>query len=200
MKIKLLSTAILLGLFTTAAFSQKINVGIKGGTDLFKIKGESFDEQFNFGFHVGAFAEFKVKKIGIQPEIYFSEVSTDTKTGSSSADVLYGVDKIKFSYLNIPILANIYFNQNVALQVGPQFGVLINQDLSKDGNFGNTVNDAFKNGDFSLTGGLQLKFSKIRVYGRYVIGLNDKNNLDDALNNETWKSQTIHLGVAFAFL
>jgi hypothetical protein len=80
-------------------------------------------------------------------------------------------------------LSNIF-----AIQAGPQFGVLI--DKSK--NLVQNGKDAFKSGDFSLAAGLQLKVSKFRVYGRFVGGLTDLNNLD---NNDTWKVQMIQLGI-----
>jgi hypothetical protein len=77
------------------------------------------------------------------------------------------------------------------LQLGPQFGVLIDQDkdLLQNGQ------EAFKKGDFSMVGGLQLKLLKFRVYGRYVVGLND---ISDAPNTGEWKSQSIQLGVGIA--
>ncbi len=197
MKIKLAATVILLTVFSTVTFCQKVNVGIKAGTDLHKVTGKSFDEEFKFGYHVGAFAEIKVKKIGIQPEVYFSQVSTNTKTGTNSGAVLNGVDaKLKFSYLNIPILANIYFNKNVALQAGPQFGIVMNESNSIISN----GEDAFKKGDFSLVGGLQVKVLKFIIFGRYIVGLNNRNDIPNDISNEKWKSQSVHLGLGYSFL
>ncbi len=164
------------------------------GIDLNKLKGKSFDEEFKFGYHAGAFVEIKVKKIGIQPEIYFSQVNAKSRKDLNSDAVLSGVDtKIKLSYLNIPILVNFYFNPNVALQLGPQFGILFNENISAVQN----GEDAFKKGDFSMTGGLQVKVSRFRVYGRYVVGLND---LNDVTNNEKWKNQVVHLGIGYSIL
>ncbi len=76
----------------------------------------------------------------------------------------------------------------LALQAGPQFGILMNQDkdILQNGE------QAFKNGDFSMVGGLQLKLLKFRVYGRYVIGLS---NLDNIGDKDKWKSQSIQLGI-----
>ncbi len=197
MKIKFLSLLVACTLFSAAAFCQKFNFGIKAGTDLHKIQGKSFDEEFKFGYNVGAYAEVKVKKIGIQPEIYFSQVNARTGTGISDLNPTGStITKIKLSYLNIPILANLYFNPNVALQVGPQVGILVNQDVSL---YQNGV-DAFKKGDFSLVGGLQIKILKFRVFGRYVVGLNDKNDIKNTSSSEKWKSQTIHLGIGYTIL
>lgn len=177
----------------TMAFSQKVSVGVKAGADLHKMDGKSFDEEFKFGYHLGGFVEIKVKKIGVQPEIYFSQVNAKQGKDFSSIFNTNGITKTKLSYLNIPILANFYFNQNVALQLGPQFSALVNENATGPAN----VKDAFKKGDFSAVGGLQIKISRFRVFGRYVIGLN---NLNDVSSSEKWKSQTVHLGVGYAIL
>jgi hypothetical protein len=93
--------------------------------------------------------------------------------------------------LSIPVLLNYNLSNLLALQLGPQFGILIDQNESMLQNGG----DAFKKGDFSMIGGLQLKLLKFRVYGRYVIGLNDISNIGD---KDQWKSQSIQLGVGVA--
>ncbi|MEO6669266.1 MAG: porin family protein [Ferruginibacter sp.] len=181
---------------TSAAFSQKtVNVGIMAGTDMHKIIGKSFDEEFKFGYHAGAFLEVKVKKIGIQPEVYFSQVNVENGNDSTSFFNINRISKAHLSYLNIPIMLNLYFTKAVALQLGPQFGILVNQN---NNGYANAEN-AFKSGDFSIAGGLSIKISKLRVYGRYVVGLNDK-NLKSATDNSKWRSQTIHLGLGYAIL
>ena len=197
MKIRLLIAVIFFSIFTNAAFSQKtVNLGIMAGTDLHKIMGRSFDEQYKFGYHAGAFLEVKVAKIGIQPEVYFSQVNVQDGNDSTRIVSLDRITKAHLSYLNIPIMVNLYFTKAVALQLGPQFGILVNQNTSGYGN----VENAFKSGDFSLAGGLNIKISKFRVYGRYVVGLNDKNDGKVATDNSKWRSQTIHLGVGYAIL
>jgi hypothetical protein len=85
-------------------------------------------------------------------------------------------------------MINYNLSNILAIQAGPQFGILI--DKSK--NLVQNGKDAFKSGDFSLAAGLQLKVSKFRVYGRFVGGLTDLNNLE---NNDTWKVQMIQLGI-----
>ena len=136
--------------------------------------------------------------IAIQPEIYFSQVNA--QTGKDASSVLYAgnlVDKkIKLSYLNIPVLLNLNFNSNVSLQVGPQFGVLVNQNVDAQSN----IENAFKQGDVNLDAGLQVKISKFRVYGRYVLGLNDQDHLNITNVEEKWKGRTVHLGLAYAIL
>ena len=77
------------------------------------------------------------------------------------------------------------------LQAGPQVGVLLNKDES----LLNNGKNAFKTGDFSLLGGVQLNFGGVKVGGRYVVGLNNINDLDD---REEWKNQGFQLSLGLA--
>jgi hypothetical protein len=92
------------------------------------------------------------------------------------------------SYLSIPVLLNYNLGSNFALQAGPQFGILLdqNRNLLQNGK------DAFSKGDFSMLAGVQIKLSSLRIYGRYVIGLSNLNDID---NQDKWKSQSIQLGL-----
>ena len=86
---------------------------------------------------------------------------------------------------------NVNLSNLFALQVGPQFGILIDQNK----NLVQNGQDAFKSGDFSMLGGVQLKLTKLRVYGRYAVGLSDISNIG---NKDKWKSQSIQLGIGLA--
>lgn len=190
MKTKLISLAALFFIYT-AGYSQ-VAVGFKVGTTLNKLSGESFNDKFTFGYHVGGFATIKLsKKIGLQPEVLFNQVNTDTSSNFSSVYQFNHINKIQLKYLSIPILLNYNLCKFISFQVGPQFGILMDQtkDLVKNGG------DAFKKGDFSMVGGLQVKVAKLRVYGRYLVGLNDISNIGSV---DKWKSQAVQLGVGFA--
>jgi hypothetical protein len=102
------------------------------------------------------------------------------------------VKDIKLNYLSIPILLTYRPTGIISFQAGPQFGILMSQSKSllEDGK------EAFKNGDFSLVGGVQLQLINFRVYGRYAIGLNNINDIDE---QDKWKNQTAQIGVGFMF-
>lgn len=193
MKIKISTLMIIAIIATTSLFAQGFKIGIKGGADINKITGKSFKDQFSFGYHLGGFAEIGLtSRFGIQPEVLFSQVTADTSSSFSQIYQFNNVSEIKLSYLKIPILLNYMPNKFVSLQAGPQYGILIdqNKNLLKNGA------DAFGSGQFSMLGGLQLNISKIRLYGRYAVGLNNINDIDD---QEKWKNQTVQLGVGLTF-
>lgn len=188
MKSKFLTLAIVFGLFSSASFAQ-FKIGVKGGANIHKLDGRSFKDEFSFGYHLGGFAEIGLSdKFSVQPEVLFSQVNIDTSSNFSDVYNFDNVSKVKLSYLQIPLLLNYKANKFVSIQAGPQFSILMNNDntLVENGK------DAFKKGDFSMLAGLQLNIAKIKIYGRYAVGLNNINDLD---NQEKWKNQTIQVGV-----
>lgn len=191
MKTKSLLFVVLLLLTSSAIFSQGFSFGIKGGANLGKISGQSFKDEFTLAYHVGAFATISGKKWGIQPEVIFNQVNADTATNFSQVTQFNHIDQIKLKSLTIPIMINYNLNKFLTVQAGPQFGVIIdqNKNLTQNGK------DAFKSGNFSVAAGLQLNLLKFRVYGRFVGGLTDLNNIE---SSDTWKVQAIQLGVGFA--
>ncbi len=180
-------------LIISSVSAQHFHFGFKGGADLHKIKGVSFKDEFNAGYHVGAFAEIGLPgKIGLQPEVYFSQVNPKTASGTGTVLSNNTITKIKLSYLNIPLLLNLKAAPFLAIQVGPQAGILLNKNdaLVQSGK------NAFKSGDIGVAAGLQFSFTKIKIYGRYVAGLND---IDNA-NSGKWRNQAIHLGLGLRIL
>ncbi|GAB4092216.1 porin family protein [Flaviaesturariibacter terrae] len=184
------------GLLLAQAGMAQFHLGVKGGVNLSKIQGRSFKEEFNTGYHAGAFAEIGLgKKFSLQPEVLFNQYQTRTDTSFRQvysnifSDASSG--NVKLNYLSVPILLNYKLGKVFALQAGPQFGVLMN----KDQNLLQNGQQAFKNGDFSMLGGAQFSLGKIRLNGRYVVGLN---NINDISNTNNWKSQAIQLSVGLA--
>jgi hypothetical protein len=190
----LLITATLIG---SAASAQGFRAGIKAGANMNKVTGQSFDESFDLSYHVGGFAEIDFnKKWGIQPELLWSQSRTTRASGFNS---IYtgitnpnGDQDIRLDYLAIPVLLRYNVGKVLTLNAGPQFGILINQNdnLLQNGQ------TAFKKGDFAMVLGGQLNFDFLRIYGRYNIGLQNINDID---NKDKWTNQQIQLGVGFRF-
>jgi hypothetical protein len=181
-------TVIVLSASRTQA--QGFHLGIKAGTNLAKIDGRSFDQGFKWGFTAGAFAELNfTSKWGIQPELLFNQTNTQT---ADNFDQIYqqGINtrSVKLNYLSIPILLSYKPIPLLSLQIGPQFGILMNtnQNITTNGT------NAFKSGDFSMVGGAQLNLGGFKAGARYIIGLS---NVDNVTNVDTWKNQNIQLYV-----
>jgi hypothetical protein len=190
----------LLTLFAALLISQvmmaQFHIGFKAGSNITKVEGQSFKNQFRYGYHIGGFAEIGLGgKFMLQPEVLFNQVSStlDSNYKNIYGDVFFSdQSKVRLGYLSIPILLDYKLLGNfLMLQAGPQFGILIdkNKGLVKNGV------DAFSHGDFSMVGGVQLKLSSIRVGARYVVGLSNINDID---NRDKWKNQGIQVSLGLA--
>ncbi len=188
---KIIPFAICFLCITKCTVAQSFHFGIKAGANLQKIQGVPFDDKFVFGYQAGAFATIGItSKFGIQPEVLFSSVSADTATQFSTVYGFKQVDKVKLNYLDIPILLNIKAAPFLTIQAGPQFSVLLdkNESLLKNGD------TAFRKGNISAVAGLQLNLTKFKIYGRYVAGLSNQNNVNNA---DEWKNKNIQVGIGF---
>lgn len=179
-------------LAVTHSHAQGFHLGVKAGANLFKVDGQSFDQEFKFGYNVGAFSEINfTSSWGIQPEVMFNQ--TNYRTGTEFSDVYSGgVNnyKGKLNYLSIPVLLSFRPIPLLSLQAGPQFGILLNQDEHLTSN----AEQAFKKGDLSVVAGAQLNLASLKLGARYVIGLN---NINDLQNENSWKNQGWQLYAGF---
>jgi hypothetical protein len=187
--------ALIIGMsFSSVANAQAFTFGIKAGANINKLTGEAFSNQFSFGYHAGIFGTIGMgKHWALQPEVLFSQVNIDT---ASNVSAIYNFDpnklsQIQMSYLSIPLLLEYKLSKSIAIQAGPQYSILLNQNESLVQN----GKDAFKMGDFAVLGGIEVKVSSLRIYGRYAVGLSNINNLD---NQDQWKSQSIQLGLGLS--
>ena len=189
MKIRL--SAILITLFVANAAMAQFTLGVKAGANIFKVDGKSFKDEFNYGYHLGGFANFGIGgRFSLQPEVLFNQYQTkrDTSFSNIYQNVFSNTTNVKLNYLSIPLLLNYKLGSLISLQAGPMFSILMDQNkgLLQNGE------EAFKSGDFSMLGGAQLSLGKIKLNGRYVIGLNNINDID---NSDKWKNQGWQLSV-----
>lgn len=183
--------------FVSIAANAQFHLGLKAGTNVTKVDGKSFKNEFSYGYQLGAFAEIKLsKQLTLQPEVLINQYQTalDSSYNNLLGNALSGLASVKMEYLSIPVLLNYKLGGGfISLQAGPQFGILFNRNNS----FGQNAQNAFKQGDFSMLGGIQLKAGIFRINGRYFIGLND---INDLTNDSRWKNQGFQLSVGMTLL
>ncbi|MDE1191503.1 MAG: porin family protein [Arachidicoccus sp.] len=192
---------IVISLFSLFIFSTTIHAqlssfefGVKAGGTFGKIDGESFKQGYNFGVNAGFFAYIGSNKVGVQPEVLFNQTKTTVEDDKvSPGDVLNQGAKGHLNYLSIPILLRYNVVNILSLQAGPQFGILMN----KNNNLVQNGRDAFKGGDFAIDLGVQLNLNKLKVYGRYNIGLS---NISDVTSSDKWTNQQFQVGIGFRLL
>ena len=188
---KIIIAFLALVITTNLLYAQDAFIGIKAGTNLTKIDGQSFKDGYKMSFQGGLFMELDFnKKIGIQPEFLFSQVQSENASGI--IPYTFQNNEVNLNYLSIPILFRYKVAKVLVLNVGPQYSFLLNKNENRV--IGGT--EAFKSSEFAMIGGAQLNFKYLRIYGRYAIGLN---NINDLSESNKWKSQQIQFGLGFRF-
>jgi hypothetical protein len=186
------------------ASAQSFSLGATLGANLSKINSTSFNDAFKAGYLAGAYVQLRFgKHWGLQPELLF--VQTQTQTDSSFNEI-YGsilsnpgqLTSLKLNYLDIPVLLTYRIFDVLDLQAGPQFGALLNNNKTLLAN----GQAAFKGSDVTMLAGAELHILRLRVYARYGWGLGNINNMTvaSAENSDTWKNQSIQLGIGFTIL
>ena len=177
---KLFLILFVVGISLQASAQVQVALGVKAGANISKFDVEGAKNYT--GIHGGAFALFKLTKIGIQPELLFSQQGVKFKDVDTQT--------LKTSYVNIPVMVKLYLVAGLNIQAGPQFGFLTSAELE-----GDDAKDAFKKSDISANIGLgwDLPFG-LMIDARYNLGLSDVN---DAPNADELKSRVIQVSVGY---
>lgn len=175
MKAKLVLAMCVILVAGQQVYSQaEFAVGIKAGPNFSTIDTKASagtNYQNRAGFHGGAFVLVKAAKIGIQPEIIFSQQGSKVEINSQDFES-------NFSYVNIPVILKLYTLAGINIQAGPQFGFVTNaeapiQDQLNPGSYEVAdVKDKMKSSDFTVALGLgwDLPFG-LTLDARYNLGL-----------------------------
>lgn len=161
--------------------AQEIKYGAKAGLNISTLTGDVEDAKAIAGFHVGGFVEFKVaEKFSIQPELLFSTQGAKQEFGMYYEGFDIDVeDKIKLSYLNVPIMAKYYVIKGLSIEAGPQIGFLLSAKEEAKASVGWAsesgevdIKDELKSIDFGFNLGAGYEFTQnIFVQARYNFGL-----------------------------
>jgi hypothetical protein len=190
MKLKL-TAAMAAILFTTMSMAQNVNVGIKGGVNVYNISNENnvkYDSKV--GFNVGLLGHIHLaKQVAFQPELVYS--AQGAKYTSAGIET-----KINLGYLNVPLLIQYMFDNGFRLQAGPQIGFLL-AAKSKTGNVEIDILNNLKKVDFSIGAGLGYVHpaSGFGVDARYNIGVS---NINDNTNPKSY-NRGLQIGVFYLF-
>ncbi len=186
----LLSVAMAAILMTGTVSAQHINVGIKGGLNLYNIyddKGSSGDAKV--GLNVGMLGHIHLaQEWALQPELVFSAQGAKNTTGGS--------DK-KLGYINVPVLIQYMFDNGFRIQAGPQVGFLVSAKSNINDN-DTDIKASYKTVDFALGAGVGYvnPASGFGVDLRYNHGLSNIN--ENSATTST--NRGVQLGVFYLFV
>lgn len=181
-KMKKLLLITLIGLCGLSTQAQGLDFGIKAGVNFANITDATGLDN-RTGFVGGLFVGAKLSdNLGIQVDALYSQQGAEFDLGSFNLD-----------YINIPMVLKYYVAGGLNIQLGPQFGVLIDDDTQTV--VGEVINDIATN-DFDISGvvglGLDIPFG-MRLEGRYNFGLT-------AIDFDKGKNSVVTLSLGYSFL
>ena len=188
---KSISIFFLLFLILNSSFSQKLELGLKGGTNFAtqKLSNITGVESVT-GYHIGGYLYFKLPILfGIQVEGQYSTQGSEFQVGQI-------INKNNLRYINVPILIRNDFGP-FNFHFGPQFGILtdaINLNAVKS-----SIKDQFLGRDFSIVAGLAVRLpANLGISLRYVKGL--KNITDPNISNVDTKNTMFQLSLKYSLI
>lgn len=191
---------LILGTAQFAHSQAQFAIGIKAGPNFASIDtksspGENYKNRA--GFHGGAFVLVKAGKIGIQPEVIFSQQGSKVEIDSKNF-------QSNFSYINIPIILKLYTVAGINIQAGPQFGFITNAEAPVQDQIGTSVKDVkdrMKSSDFTLGLGLgwDLPFG-LTLDARYNLGLSKIYDKAPSTPTEDAKNQVFQVSLGYKLI
>lgn len=173
------------------AFSQQSEIGFNGGLNFYSLNFENdFETGNRSGLHYGFIGRFypeQIAPISLQTELIYSPQGVKL----ISEDSL-----IRLDHVNVPILFQYKFDNDIRVQAGPQLGFLMNAWADQDAATYDLKN-RFRKVDLSLSAGLSypLMSNGLEIDIRYNLGLS-KISTDSFYRS---KNRGLQIGLFYLF-
>lgn len=171
--------------------AQDIKYGAKVGLNVATLNGDLEDAKSLIGAHLGGFVEIKInEKFAFQPELLYSMQGAKSEYSESEPNYSYSEEsKLKFGYLNLPLMAKYFATEKLFIEAGPQIGFLMSaknefkfsetfMGYTESASGDDDVKDDLKSIDFGLNFGFGYEFTEnVFASARYNVGLSDINDV-----------------------
>ncbi|MBA3900569.1 MAG: PorT family protein [Bacteroidetes bacterium] len=180
-----LATVLMVG----TASAQHVNIGIKGGLNLYNLHYKNSSLDSKFGLHAGLLGHIHVtEKFSLQPEIVYSNQGAQYTKGSMNS-------RFNMNYVNVPLLFQYMFGSGFRLQAGPQLGLLVKANSRYNNEVTVNQTDNFKTIDTAISlGAGYIAKSGLGVDFRYNHGLS---NIHKSSNSAYTTNRGFQLGMFY---
>lgn len=196
----LLLVIAIVGVTTSSSAQEYWNFGVKGGVNFTNMTSDGFeDNNSRTGFHLGVLAEIPVSdRFSVQPEVLYSAQGTEA-TRIFSGERIKG--EYQLDYIQVPVIAKFYIIDGLALEAGPSFNFLVQEEYDFESNSINFEQDSEFASTFEFGGALGASYklnNGFFINGRYVLGFTDAFD-SSSFDDDAIKNNGIQLGVGFIF-
>lgn len=205
-KMFLVAAVAVLGMSQTDA---QVKFGIKAGPQLTNLVGnDDFDGESKIGFNVGGYANIRIsEQFAFQPEVLYSMQGSKMEYTEDLGIATYEVeDKMKLSYINIPLMVKWYAYDGLNFEFGPQVGFNVSAKAESERRLVNGESDPtfetslegdiddIETVDFGLNIGAGYELPNGLNFGlRYGLGLTE------IVKDSDLKNSVFSLGVGYSF-
>lgn len=177
---------------TLRLHAQFVQPGLKAGLNISNFTGgnfRNFDHKSMTRYHAGGFLRFNFGSMAaIQPELLFS--AQGAKLDSGNGEAAY-----KINYFTIPIMFQYHTEGGVYFEAGPQFGFKLSENIPDDARIDNFA----KGGSTSLGVGLGWGKKGLGVGARYLFGLSNVGDFENAYFDPDFKQGVFQLSLFYIF-
>lgn len=188
-------------LFLTCMLSisaeAQVAFGLKGGLNLSRLDLDDPELSYESrtGYHAGIFLRSRFGNVGLQPEVLLF-----TQRGEIESS-FFGTAQESFTYVSVPVMLKFYPIGGLNLQLGPQFGFLLDGERDYEtilGSGSEDITDHYKKSDISVSVGAGYDFDfGLGLDFRYNIGVKD---INDAADGQEARSRIFLLSLGWNFL
>jgi hypothetical protein len=191
-------------------------LGIKGGVNLAKMNHEGYSSASEFesksktSYNGGLFINIPVgTNFRFQPEVvYSSQGGKNTQVIQTPTGNITSNYEMDLNYINVPLMLQLQSTTGVFLELGPQFGYLINaknKSISSGAGTSNSemdIKDQLNKLDIGASGGIgYLSRIGLGINARYNYGFTnvlDENNAN-YVSGQKLKNRVYQVGLFFQF-
>ncbi|MCP9611910.1 porin family protein [Coprobacter tertius] len=187
-KFLLLFAVLFLSAAAVSAQENRMYWGPKIGLNIASITKSSFSS-WRGGANVGLFAMYRYNDFwGAEVDLMFSQMGANYADGN-----------MRVNYLTLPIMGKVYLYRNLNLQLGPQIGVKVYDNVHVYGEGNNRDTKAFNSFEVGFVVGLGYEFNFGLVTDiRYGIGFTNSLKNSYAMGDNC-KNQMFQLSVGWKF-
>lgn len=189
---------IFLVIFSTSASAQgilggvldRLHFGVKAGGNYSNFTNADFGTDPLMGFHAGAIVNFRlISGLSVQQEFLFSTQGAKIKDDSN----IFNKEKLKLSYISVPILLKYNTPIGLYFEAGPQFNMLISD--ANDTGFDKFADKV----DAGIAGGIGFQIRNIGIGARYYTGLTKVGRFDSSDIKPDFKNSVAQASIFYIF-
>ena len=155
---------------TTVASAQQFTWGPKAGMNVSTMSHTKQDAKVSFT--AGLFGELRTNDwFAVSAEVLYSRQGVMDKWTQNDITTKY---RLKTHYVNVPVLANFYVTDRLALKTGVQAGFNVGaREIEKVGNttYKRDVGDRFHTAEVAIPVGISYDFGPVVLDARYNFGV-----------------------------